>query len=79
VQNTTHGKKNHVQYSFTFTRGVGRVDGEGIERLWSTLKGGAVQTIEMGPGARRDTFNDFCGFSNWRKTIGLSEKISNVC
>ena len=27
----SHGKKNHAQYSFAFTRGVGRVDGEGIE------------------------------------------------
>jgi len=69
----SHGKKNHAQYSFAYTRGVGRTDGEGIERLWSGLKGGAAQTIEMGPGARRDTLDDFCGFSNWRKTIGLGE------
>jgi hypothetical protein len=74
----SHGKKNHAQYSFAFTRGVGRTDGEGIERLWSILKGGAAQTIEMGPGARRDTLDDFCGFSNWRKTIGLGEQISGV-
>jgi hypothetical protein len=69
----SHGKKNHAQYSFAFTRGVGRTDSEGIERLWSTIKPGAAQTIEMGPGARRDTLDDFCGFSNWRKTIGLCE------
>ena len=74
----SHGK-NHVQYSFTFTRGVGHVDGEGIERLWSTLKGGAAQTIKMGPGVRHNTLDNFCGFSNWRKTIRLGEQISNVC
>lgn len=66
-----HGKKSHAQYSFAFTRGVGRTDGEGIERLWAILKGGAAQTIEMGPGARRNTLDDFCGFSNWRKVVGF--------
>lgn len=75
----SHGKKNHAQYSFAYTRGVGRTDGEGIERQWSGLKGGAAQTIEMGPGARRDTLDDFCGFSNWRKTIGLGEYSNIVC
>jgi hypothetical protein len=66
-----HGKKNHAQYSFAFTRGAGRIDGEGIERLWATLKGAAAQTTEMGPGARRDTLDDFCGWSNWRKMVAI--------
>lgn len=66
-----HGKKNHAQYAFGYTWGVGRVDGEGIERLWAMLKAAASQTIEMGPGARRDTLDDFCGFSNWRKVVGI--------
>jgi Kyakuja-Dileera-Zisupton transposase len=69
----SHGKKNHAQYSFAYTRGVGRTDGEGIERQWSGMKGGATQTIKMGPGVRRNTLDDFCGFSNWRKMIGLGE------
>lgn len=66
-----HGKKNHAQYSFSYTRGAGRSDGEGIERCWSSLKGGAAQTTEMGPGARRDTLDDFCGWSNWRKMVDI--------
>ena len=66
-----HGKKDHAQYSFSYTSGVGRTDGEGIERLWGRLKPAAAQTIEMGPGARRDTLDDFCGFMNWRKVVGF--------
>ena len=69
----SHGKKNHAQFAFTFTHGVGCTDGEGIEQLWSIMKGGAAQTIKMGPGAQRDTLDDFCGFLNWRKMIGLGE------
>lgn len=73
-----HQRKNHAQYSFSYTRGAGRVDGEGIERLWSSLKSGVPQTTEMGPGSRRDTLDDFCGFSNWRKMVGLSKSITLV-
>jgi hypothetical protein len=69
----SHSKKNHAQYSFAFTGGAGRTDGEGIERQWADMKGGAAQTIEMGPGGRHNTLDDFCGFSNWRKTVGLGE------
>jgi hypothetical protein len=68
-----HGKKNHAPYSFAFLRGAGRSDGEGIEQLWAILRGGAAQTIEMGPGGRRDTIDDFCGWSNWRKMIAIGE------
>jgi hypothetical protein len=66
-----HGKKDHAQYSFSYTPGVGRTDGEGIERCWALIKGGAAQTMEMGPGARRDTLDDFCGYHNWRKVVNI--------
>jgi hypothetical protein len=76
-----HGKKRHAQYSFAYSRGVGRTDGEGIERLWAIIKGGAAQTIEMGPGARRDTLDDFCGYSNWRKVVnyGICSQSCSRC
>jgi hypothetical protein len=70
-----HGKKNHAQYSFAFTRGAGRINGEGIERLWATLKGAAAQTMEMGPGGRHDTMDDFCGWLNWRKMMSIGKFI----
>lgn len=76
-----HGKKDHTQYSFNFTRGVGRIEGEGIERNWSGVKPGVAQTVEMGPGARHDTLDDFCGHSNYRKmvNIGMMMLVCTVC
>ncbi|KAJ7731090.1 hypothetical protein B0H14DRAFT_3097890 [Mycena olivaceomarginata] len=66
-----HVKKCHSPYSFNYTKGVGRTDGEGVERNWSWLNSAARSVSVMGPGAREDTIDDLCGFSNWKKTVGL--------
>lgn len=65
----THGKECHGVYSFNYTPGAGRTDGEGIERCWSRLNGSASSNKEMTPSARQETMDDFCGHSNWLKTI----------
>lgn len=76
----THIKKDHAQYSLNFTRGVGCTDGEGIERNWSDLKPGVGQTVEMGPGGRHNTIDDFCGYANYRKMadVGMCTFLSTV-
>lgn len=66
-----HGKVCHAPFSLRFTHGVGRTDGEAIERLWAILRGAAAQTKEMGPGGCHDVLDDFCGFSNWLKTVDI--------
>lgn len=66
-----HQKKDHAQYSFNFTRGVGRINGEGIERLWGWIKKGVGQTVEMGPGVCHDVLDDFFGYSNYRKMTDI--------
>lgn len=66
-----HGPSCQGAYSFNFTKGVGRTDGEGIERSWGWLNKAAPSVKEMGPSGRRETLDDFCGFANWRKTVGL--------
>ncbi|KAJ7846077.1 hypothetical protein B0H14DRAFT_2584366 [Mycena olivaceomarginata] len=58
-------------YSFNYTKGVGRTDGEGVKRNWSWLNLAARSVSVMGPGTREDTIDDLCGFSNWKKTVGL--------
>ena len=68
-----HGKKDHAQFSFNYTRGAGQNEGEGIERNWSYMKAGAGQTIEMGPGGRHDVLDDFFGYSNYRKMADIGE------
>ncbi|KAJ7716497.1 hypothetical protein B0H14DRAFT_2412883, partial [Mycena olivaceomarginata] len=70
-----HVKKCHGPYSFNYTKGVGRTDGEGVERNWSWLNCAARSVSVMGPGAREDTIDDLCGFSNWKKTVDLGNSL----
>ncbi|KAJ7368623.1 hypothetical protein DFH08DRAFT_796508 [Mycena albidolilacea] len=64
-----HIKKCYSPYSFNYTKGVGRTDGEGVECDWSWLNLMARSVLAMGPGAQEDTIDDLCGFSNWKKTV----------
>ena len=66
-----HNTKCQAPFSFNYLVGVGRTDGEGVERNWSSLNGIASSVSIMGPGARWDTIDDFCNFTNWRKTVEL--------
>ncbi|KAG1897935.1 uncharacterized protein F5891DRAFT_1129642 [Suillus fuscotomentosus] len=71
-----------TEFSFNWTPGVGRTDGEAPERGWANMNRVASSTKEMGPGARRDTLNDHFGDSNWKKVTALGRallrKISNA-
>jgi len=58
-------------HSLNFKNGVGRTEGEGIERSWSELNRVANSTKEMGPGSRHDTLDDHIGHHNFRKYVGL--------
>jgi len=60
-----------ILFSFNLTRWVGRTDGEAPERGWSRFNNVSTQTVEMGPGSRRDTLDDHFGDWNWKKTVGL--------
>lgn len=68
-----HGEDCQGPYSLNLKKGVGRTDGEGIERNWSHANGAAHSTREMGPGSRHDTLDDHFGHANWRRTIELRE------
>ncbi|KAF7980030.1 hypothetical protein HWV62_40156 [Athelia sp. TMB] len=70
-----HGKKDHAQYSFNYTKGAGQNEGEGVERNWSYIKSGVGQTVEMGPGGRHDVLDDFFGYSNFRKMIDIGSSL----
>ncbi|KAG1792555.1 hypothetical protein EV424DRAFT_1475756 [Suillus variegatus] len=66
-----HVEKCQMTFSFNFKRGVGRTDGEAPERGWANINPIASSTKEMGPGARRDTLDDFFGDWNWKKVVAL--------
>lgn len=70
-----HIEACQTSFSFNFKSGVGRTDGEAPERGWANINPVASSTKEMGPGARRDTLDDYFGDSNWKKVVGLGSYI----
>ena len=68
-----HKHENHDPFSFHLMPGVGRVDGEEIERGWSRHNDVAYSTREMGPGSRHDTLEDHFSSANWQKLIGIGK------
>ncbi|KIJ09041.1 hypothetical protein PAXINDRAFT_164415 [Paxillus involutus ATCC 200175] len=58
-------------FSFNWSLGVGRTDGEAPECGWANINPMASSIKEMGPGHRHDTLNDHFGDCNWKKVIGL--------
>ena len=47
-----------IEFSPRRQNGYGLTDGEGIERLWSYLRGFSSQTKEMNAGRRTDILTD---------------------
>ncbi|KAK1224922.1 hypothetical protein PQX77_012162 [Marasmius sp. AFHP31] len=72
-----HIFKCHSPFSFGYTEGAAKTDGEGPERLWSWLNASARSMSMMSAGGRWDTMDDFTGFWNWRKVIGLQSSLVN--
>lgn len=68
-----HKQDAHDIFSLYLMLGVGRMDGEEIERYWARHNQVAYSTREMGPGSRHDTLEDHFGFSNWLKLILLGK------
>ncbi|KAJ7093629.1 hypothetical protein C8R43DRAFT_908083 [Mycena crocata] len=58
------------QNSLSYAVGVGRTDGEGIERTWAVLNPIAYSTKEMGDGARHDSIENKIDHLNFEKNIG---------
>jgi hypothetical protein len=61
----------HNNFSWNLTKGVGRTDGECIERGWSVGDPLATSVREMGPGQRRDVIDGHMGDRNHKKVIGM--------
>lgn len=60
-----------TKFSFNWTPGVGRTDGESPERGWSAVNPLAPSTKEMGPAARRETLDCHFGDYNWAKITNI--------
>ncbi|KAJ7040223.1 hypothetical protein C8F04DRAFT_948763 [Mycena alexandri] len=64
-----HERSCQVQNSLSYVPGVGRTDGEGIERTWADFNPLAWATKEMGAGARHDAIEDKIDHHNFEKNI----------
>lgn len=62
-----------VMNSLNYVFGVGRTDGEGVERLWAFLNACSYQSKEMGLGNRADTIEDKLDSHNFNKNLGAGE------
>ncbi|KAJ7502414.1 hypothetical protein B0H11DRAFT_1712352 [Mycena galericulata] len=56
--------------SLSFLPGVGKSDGEGVERTWAVLNPAAFHTKEMGYGNRADALEDKIDAHNFQKNLG---------
>ncbi|KAL0575107.1 hypothetical protein V5O48_006857 [Marasmius crinis-equi] len=71
---------NHVvaclaAFSFGFTEGAGRTDGEAPERCWAWLNSIARSASMMTAGARWDTMDDFANAWNYKKMLALETSL----
>ncbi|KAL0568415.1 hypothetical protein V5O48_013569 [Marasmius crinis-equi] len=64
-----------VPFSFAYTEGAGKTDGEAPERCWSWLNVIARSVSMMTAGARWDTMDDFANAWNYRKMINLESSL----
>lgn len=75
-----HVEKCLTAYSFNLTRGVGRTDGEAIERGWANINALAASAKQMGPASYRETIDDHFGDWNYQRILGLGKAfIQWVC
>ncbi|KAJ7799721.1 hypothetical protein B0H14DRAFT_3491392 [Mycena olivaceomarginata] len=58
-----------------FQAGVGKSDGEGVERTWAVLNPASYHTKDMGKGNRMDTLEDKIDSHNYLKNLGLGDAL----
>lgn len=66
----SHNEDCQSTNSLSFKDGVGKMDGEGVERMWAVLNPAAYATKDAGRGQRADTLEDRIDNHNWLKNVG---------
>ncbi|KAJ7791595.1 hypothetical protein B0H14DRAFT_3500285 [Mycena olivaceomarginata] len=72
---SSHEESCRNANSLSFKPGVGKSEGEGIERTWSTLNPAAYHTKDMSLGNRVDTLEDKIDSHNFLKNLGLGDAL----
>ncbi|KAJ7149496.1 hypothetical protein C8R43DRAFT_887995 [Mycena crocata] len=71
----SHNAECQTDNSLSFKPGVGKSDGEGVERVWSVLNTVAYHTKDAGRGQRVDVLEDKVNSHNFLKNIGQGEAL----
>ncbi|KAJ7273867.1 hypothetical protein C8J57DRAFT_1434741 [Mycena rebaudengoi] len=66
---SSHEDECQNNNSLSFKVGVGKSDGEGVERTWAVLNGSSYHTKDAGKGVREDTLEDKIDSHNYLKNI----------
>ncbi|KDQ05612.1 hypothetical protein BOTBODRAFT_78386, partial [Botryobasidium botryosum FD-172 SS1] len=66
-----HKEDCQFRFSFNYTDGCGRTDGEAPERGWAELNEHSASTREMNGGHRHEVLDDKVSDINFRKTIDM--------
>jgi hypothetical protein len=72
---TAHTEDCQGKMSFNYQPGVGRSEGEGSERAWSTFNHIAPSAKELGPGGRHDLIDFHIDHYNFRKAINTGKNL----
>ena len=67
-----HQQECFTRYFPGFVKGVGQVDGEVVETLWSRLNLISGSTRGMSAAHCHEVLDDHMNDSNWKKLIGMS-------
>lgn len=73
-----HQMSCQYEYNFNYTKGVGRTDGEAVERGWAAVNPFATSTKEMGPGHRRDVLDYVFATYNWGKVRQFGKSLCTM-
>ncbi|KAF7301155.1 CxC2 domain-containing protein [Mycena indigotica] len=68
-----HELQCRAQLALAYLLGIGKTDGEAMERVWASLNPASWATKEMGEGARLDVLEDRIDQLNFEKNIHLGK------
>jgi hypothetical protein len=76
---SSHELECSNENSLSFLVGVGKSDGEGVERTWADLNPASFHTKEMGVGNRADTLEDKVDSHNFLKNLTQGKSLTGCC
>ncbi|KAJ7735174.1 hypothetical protein B0H16DRAFT_1731438 [Mycena metata] len=71
----SHNEDCQRDNSLSYKTGVGKSDGEGVERVWSVLNPAANHTKDAGRGQRVDGLEDKIDSHNFAKNVGQGDAL----